>query len=83
MERIEFNSGDKIYWEITDSLGRKFQGIGYIDEDVTLEWLKDFAGKMSKPVWIDIKKIEDGKEVYLLTPITAKPLPIQEVGKNN
>ena len=83
MDKVKFNSGDKIYWEITDSLGRKFQGIGYIDEDVTLQWLENFAKRMSKPVWIDIKKIEDGKEIYFLTPITTEPSPAQEVGKGN
>ena len=83
MDKARFSSGDKIYWEITDSLGRKFQGIGYLDQNVTFQWLEDFAKKMCKPVWIDIKKIEEGKDIYLLTPVTEQVSPAQEVGKEN
>ena len=83
MGKIQLNAGDRIYWEITDSLGRKFQGIGYIDENVTFQWLENFAHGLSKPVRIDIKKIEDERKVYLLAPATAEPIPTQEVGKSN
>jgi hypothetical protein len=83
MGKIQLNAGDRIYWEITDSLGRKFQGIGHIDENITFQWLENFAHGLSKPVRIDIKKIEDESKVYLLAPATTEPIPTQEVGKSN
>ena len=83
MGKSQFNRGDRIYWAITDSLGRTFHGIGYIDENITFQWLEDLADGLSKPVRIDIKKIEEQSNIHFLAPAPAEPIPIQEVGKGN
>ena len=83
MGRTQLHAGDRIYWEITDSQGRKFYGIGYIDENAAFPWLEDFASRLSKPVRIDIKKLEAASTVHFLEPDASEPLPTQRVGKSN
>jgi hypothetical protein len=71
MDRQEFRPGDKIYWEMTDAQGRTFYGIGRLEVDVSLQWLEDFAMRMHRPVFIGIRKLEDGADIHVLDHVTA------------
>lgn len=83
MDQSDIKDGDRIYWEITDSLGRIFHGIGRIGETISMERLEEIAKRLSKPVCIGIAKIDEGKEVHLLKDLSPNVSSVEAPSINN